>query len=34
MTGPRLEEVCIPCDHPLKHDWRVARLTELRLMGL
>lgn len=32
-TGPRIEEVCIPREHPLKHDWRVARLTELRLMG-
>ena len=29
----RLEDVCIPRSHPCKHDWRVARLTELLLMG-
>jgi hypothetical protein len=33
MAGPRLEDVCIPSKHPLKHDWRVGRLTELLLMG-
>jgi hypothetical protein len=33
ITGPRLEEVCIPREHPSKHDWRVGRLTELLLMG-
>jgi hypothetical protein len=26
-------DVCIPRSHPCKHDWRVARLTELLLMG-
>jgi hypothetical protein len=33
MTKPRLEDVCIPSEHPLKYDWRVARVTELLLMG-
>ena len=33
MAGPRLEDVCIPPSHPFKHDWRVARVTELLLMG-
>jgi len=29
----KLDQVCIPRDHPCKHDWRVARLTELLLVG-
>ena len=32
-TELRPENVCIPRDHPCKHDWRVGRLTELLLMG-
>jgi hypothetical protein len=27
------QNVCIPTHHPCKHDWRLARLTELLLMG-
>jgi hypothetical protein len=32
MTTVR-NDICIPRNHTCKHDWWIARLTELLLMG-